>query len=245
MGEANQTIVQLTDVQFAWHKSSNPVIHIPDFKIVRGEHLFLQGPSGSGKTTLLSLIAAVLSPQQGQIVIDGVALNTLRRSQRDQFRVDRIGLVFQQFNLLPFLSVAENIQLSCRFSKHRRARAGGSQQALDNETDRLLKAMKLDPSEIRHRDSSQLSVGQQQRVAVARALIGQPPLIIADEPTSSLDADSRAAFLSLLFSETKAASSTLLFVSHDATLASAFDRHVDLRSINAAQLADDAMGEAL
>jgi len=124
MGEANQTIVQLTDVQFAWHKSSNPVIHIPDFKIVRGEHLFLQGPSGSGKTTLLSLIAAVLSPQQGQIVIDGVALNTLRRSQRDQFRVDRIGLVFQQFNLLPFLSVAENIQLSCRFSKHRRARAG-------------------------------------------------------------------------------------------------------------------------
>lgn len=245
MGEAHQLVVQLSDLQFSWHKQSNPVINIPDFKIVRGEHLFLQGPSGSGKTTLLSLIAAVLTPQAGSVVIDNVSLNSLRNSQKDQFRVDRIGLVFQQFNLLPFLSVADNVQLSCRFSKSRRARAGGSKRALDDETDRLLSAMKLDPDEIRHRDTSQLSVGQQQRVAVARALIGQPPLIIADEPTSSLDSDSRQAFLDLLFSETKAAGSTLLFVSHDANLASAFDRHVNLRNINMVNPEVDRLGEPL
>lgn len=243
MSNDAQAIVQLTDLVFAWNKQAKPVINIPDFRIARGEHLFLQGPSGSGKTTLLSLIAAVLSPQSGSVVIDNVALDSLRRTQKDQFRVDHIGLVFQQFNLLPFMSVADNVQLSCRFSKTRKARAGGSKRALDQETDRLLQAMKLDPQEVRHRDTSELSVGQQQRVAVARALIGRPPLIIADEPTSSLDSDSRQAFLELLFSETKAAGSSLLFVSHDANLASAFDRHVDLRSINKAHLVVDALGE--
>lgn len=245
MSEADQNIVHLTDVRFAWHKQADPVINIPSFYIARGEHLFLQGPSGSGKTTLLSLIAAVLSPQSGSVVIDNVALDSLRGSQKDQFRVDHIGLVFQQFNLLSFLSVAQNVQLSCRFSKTRKARAGGSKRALDDETDRLLEAMKLDPDDIRHRDTSQLSVGQQQRVAVARALIGQPPLIIADEPTSSLDSDSRQAFLELLFNETKAAGSTLLFVSHDVSLASAFDRSVDLRSINTAHAMTDALGESV
>lgn len=244
MVNADDKLVQLSELQFSWPKQTKPVINIAEFSLGRGEHLFLQGPSGSGKTTLLSLIAAVLSPQSGSVVIDNVELGSLRRSQRDQFRVDHIGLVFQQFNLLPFLSVSENVQLSCRFSKSRRARAGGTKSALNKETLRLLDAMKIDSEEIGHRSTSQLSVGQQQRVAVARALIGRPPLIIADEPTSSLDSDSRQAFLELLFSETKAAGSSLLFVSHDASLASAFDRSVDLRTINKAQLSTDALGES-
>ena len=205
--------------------------------------MFLRGPSGSGKTTLLSLIAAVLSPQRGEIIIDDQPLDSLRRTKRDQFRVDRIGLVFQQFNLLPFLSVADNIQLSCRFSSDRKMRACNDGQTLDQETDRLLNAMRLSPDEIRHRITSQLSVGQQQRVAVARALIGQPPLVIADEPTSSLDSDSRQAFLDLLFSEIDSAGSTLLFVSHDSTLANSFDRCVDLHEINAAANPSDWSGE--
>lgn len=243
MSETNQNMVQITDLRFAWGNQANPVINIPEFHIARGEHLFLQGPSGSGKTTLLSLIAAVLSPQSGSVVIDNINLDTLRRSQKDQFRVDHIGLVFQQFNLLPFLSVEDNVQLSCRFSKTRKARAGGSKRALDEETDRLLDAMMLNPNTLRHRHTSQLSVGQQQRVAVARALIGSPPLIIADEPTSSLDSDSRQAFLELLFSETKNANSTLLFVSHDANLASAFDRHVNLTTVNKVPFTLDRLGE--
>lgn len=233
--------MQLSDVEFAWDKHSQPVIQIPAFSVAQGEHVFLKGPSGSGKTTLLSLIAAVLTPQSGTIVIDDVPLASIRRSRRDQFRVDRIGLIFQQFNLLPFLSVAENVQLSCRFSSTRRSSACES-HSLDEETDRLLGAMKLSPDDLRHRATSQLSVGQQQRVAVARALIGRPPLIIADEPTSSLDSDSRQAFLDLLFNECQSAGSALLFVSHDSALASSFDRNLDLRTINKAPQSTDMAG---
>ncbi len=241
--DSAQTIVQLKDVQFAWGNHAQPVLAIDDFSISRGEHVFLQGSSGSGKTTLLSLIAAVLSPQSGEIIIDGQPLALLRRSQRDQFRVDHIGLVFQQFNLLPFLSVADNVQLSCRFSAERKKRAGSKGLSLDQETDRLLSAMRLSPDEIRHRTTSELSVGQQQRVAVARALIGQPPLVIADEPTSSLDSDSREAFLELLFSEADTAGSTLLFVSHDASLADSFDRSINLSEINTAATRSVYLGE--
>ena len=241
--DKSSAIVQMKNVEFAWSVNAKPVLSIEDFSIPRGEHVFLRGPSGSGKTTLLSLIAAVLSPQRGEIIIDDQPLDSLRRTKRDQFRVDRIGLVFQQFNLLPFLSVADNIQLSCRFSSDRKMRACNDGQTLDQETDRLLKAMRLSPDEIRHRITSQLSVGQQQRVAVARALIGQPPLVIADEPTSSLDSDSRQAFLDLLFSEVDSAGSTLLFVSHDSTLANSFDRCVDLHEINVAANPSDWSGE--
>jgi len=234
MLDGAKKIVQLESVAFQWPRSEQPVLSVEEFSITRGERVFLQGPSGSGKTTLLSLIAAVLTPQAGRIVIDDVALNTLRGGQRDQFRVDRIGLVFQQFNLLPFLSVSDNIQLPCRFSKLRRAQAGESGLTLNAETDRLLRAMHLSPADIRNRAVTELSVGQQQRVAVARALIGRPALVIADEPTSALDSDTRQAFLDLLFAEVQGAGCSLLFVSHDASLATAFDRSCDLREINTA-----------
>jgi len=151
-------------------------------------------------------------------------------------------LVFQQFNLLPFLSVSENILLPCKFSKHRRQKATQSGLSLDEEVDRLLSAMHLSPDDLRNRSVTELSVGQQQRVAVARALIGRPSLIIADEPTSALDEDTRQAFIELLFAEVAAAECSLLFVSHDATLARHFDRQVDLRDINTASLGrPDAM----
>jgi len=229
-----QPIVHLDNVSFQWPRSALPVLDIESFSIQRGERVFLKGPSGSGKTTLLSLIAAVLTPDTGSIDVDGISLNSIRGAQRDQFRVDRIGLVFQQFNLLPFLSVHENVQLPCRFSRHRRTKATEQGQSLKEETDRLLRAMQLPSSQIQNRVVTDLSVGQQQRVAVARALIGRPPLIIADEPTSALDSDSRQAFLNLLFNELEAAGSTLLFVSHDASLASAFDKNIDLANINKA-----------
>ena len=228
---ANQ-IVRLQDVRFTWPGDTRPVLAIDDFDIGRGERVFLRGPSGSGKTTLLSLIAAVLTPQSGTITVDGVELKTLRGGQKDQFRVDRIGLVFQQFNLLPFLSVHNNVQLPCQFSKQRRLKARQGGLSLNKEADRLLHAMHLIPANIQNKPVTELSVGQQQRVAVARALIGRPPLIIADEPTSALDSDTRQAFIELLFSEVDAAGCSLLFVSHDPALASAFDRRIDLREIN-------------
>lgn len=235
-------IVQMENVSFTWPAGNRPVLEIAQFSIAKGERVFLRGPSGSGKTTLLSLIAAVLSPQSGNIVIDGVPIETLRGGQRDQFRADRIGLVFQQFNLLPFLSVSDNIQLPCRFSKLRRQRASQNGMSLNEETDRLLQAMHLSPSELRNQTATKLSVGQQQRVAVARALIGQPPLIIADEPTSALDSDTQQAFLDLLFREVESAGASLLFVSHDTSLADRFDRRVDLRELNAVAIAEQSSG---
>ena len=234
MKETAGKIVQLDSVRFSWPGHSSTVLAVDEFGLDRGERVFLRGPSGSGKTTLLGLIAAVLTPQSGRIVVDDVDLGRLRGGQRDQFRVDHIGLVFQQFNLLPFLSVHENIQLPCRFSPLRRARAMNNNQSLADEADRLLHAMQLSASELGGRRVSDLSVGQQQRVAVARALIGSPALVIADEPTSALDEETRQAFLELLFAEVTASDCTLLFVSHDASLATHFDRSVDLREINRA-----------
>lgn len=242
--KAHQTL-QLDDVRFTWPGTSQPVLSIREFSVAKGERVFLQGRSGSGKTTLLSLIAAVLTPQAGSIVVDGVALNTLRGGKRDQFRVDRIGLVFQQFNLLPFLSVQENIQLPCKFSRIRRRRARQQGNTLASEANRLLRSMQLSPEDIQDQAVNKLSVGQQQRVAVARALIGRPSLIIADEPTSALDSDTRQAFLDLLFAEVEAAGCTLLFVSHDATLGNAFDRRIDLREINDAASSRNLPGSTL
>lgn len=230
-------ILEMGQVRFTWPGQSRPVIAIDQFSITAGERVFLRGPSGSGKTTLLSLVSAVILPQQGRIAVDGVDLQTLRGRHRDRFRADHLGLVFQQFNLLPFLSVAENVQLPCRFSQRRRNQAVQSGGSLRAETQRLLQRMKL-PAEILERPVMQLSVGQQQRVAVARALIGRPSLIIADEPTSALDRDAQQAFIRLLFDEVAAAGSSLLFVSHDDTLASGFDRQIDLAQINSA-VSDD------
>lgn len=236
MNESRATrppILEMDQVSFTWPRQSQPVIAIDHFAIAAGERVFLRGPSGSGKTTLLSLVSAVILPQQGRITVDGTDLQALKGRQRDRFRADHLGLVFQQFNLLPFLSVAENVQLPCRFSQRRRSQALQGGASLRQETERLLQRMQL-PSDILERPVMQLSVGQQQRVAVARALIGCPSLIIADEPTSALDRDAQQAFIRLLFDEVAAAGSSLLFVSHDETLASGFDRQLDLGQINSA-----------
>ncbi len=233
-------VIQINDLEFRWKANTPLVLNIPEFSVSGGERLFLRGPSGSGKTTLLSVIAAVLVPQSGTAVVTGVPLHTLKGGQKDQFRVDHIGLVFQQFNLLPFLSVLDNVVLPCKFSKKRRDTIRQMGSTATDEAMRLLKAMELPPN-LTNQSVTELSVGQQQRVAVARALIGQPELIIADEPTSALDTDTRQAFLDLLFAEVQAANSSLLFVSHDVDLSQRFDRAVDLKSINlAAQALTDA-----
>lgn len=230
---SRSTILEMSQVKFTWPRQTTPIIAIDHFVIEAGERVFLRGPSGSGKTTLLSLVSAVVLPQQGHILVAGTDLQTLKGRHRDRFRADNLGLVFQQFNLLPFLSVAENVQLPCRFSARRRKEALQVSASLREETERLLQRMQL-PADILERPVMQLSVGQQQRVAVARALIGRPSLIIADEPTSALDRDAQQAFIRLLFDEVAAAGSSLLFVSHDESLANGFDRQIDLSQINTA-----------
>ena len=226
-------LLQVTDLQFAW--PGQPVLlDIPAFSLEAGERLFLKGPSGSGKTTLLGLLGGVHQPQQGAISLLGQSLRQLSSLRRDRFRADHTGYLFQQFNLLPYLSVLDNVTLPCRFSALRRERVLRQQPDLDTAAEHLLRELGLSDATLHQRSAGALSIGQQQRVAAARALIGSPELVIADEPTSALDADSRDAFLKLLFDECEQMGSSLLFVSHDTSLATRFDRALSLAELNRA-----------
>ena len=229
-GEA-APVVDLSRVRFAWTPAAAAVVEIDAFQVGRGERVFLRGPSGSGKSTLLSILAGVVIPQQGSVRILGRDIAALGGADRDRFRADHIGFIFQMFNLIPYLSVVENVTLPCGFSERRRQRAGGGAQA---EALRLLEHLDMGSADMLRRPVAELSVGQQQRVAAARALIGAPELVIADEPTSALDADRRAAFIKLLFGECSREQAALIFVSHDASLAAAFDRSVEFADINRA-----------
>jgi len=201
-------------------------------QLLRGERVFVQGPSGSGKSTLLSVIAGVVTPQKGSIRVAGIPIGALGGSARDRFRADHIGFIYQLFNLIPYLSVVENVTLPCRFSSRRRTRALDRSPTVEAEALRLLGELGMGGETVIGKPATELSVGQQQRVAAARALIGAPEIILADEPTSSLDADHREAFLELLFKECDQTDTTLVFVSHDSTLGKNFGRTIRLAEVN-------------
>lgn len=225
-----EPVTEIEGLRFAW-KGGPPVLDIERFTLGAGERVFLRGPSGSGKSTLLGLIAGVLPPQSGQIRVLGADMASLSPPRRDRLRADRMGVIFQMFNLVPYLSVTGNVLLPLRFSAARRKAAGNDPQA---EARRLLARLGLEDEAMLSRRVSDLSVGQQQRVAAARALIGAPSLVIADEPTSALDADARDRFINLLSEEVERSGASLLFVSHDSALARLFSRAVDLAEINRA-----------
>lgn len=225
--------VALSDVVFRWSGAARDCLAIEGFQVAGGERVFLQGPSGSGKSTLLSLVGGVVAPARGQVSVLGQDLFALRSGVRDRFRADHVGFVFQLFNLIPYLSALENILLPCRFSPVRRARVCAGAGTPESEARRLAARLDLDDKVLRQ-SAVELSVGQQQRVAAARALIGRPGLVIADEPTSALDADRQRGFIDLLLDECAAAGAGLLFVSHDVRLAAHFDRVVSLPAVNRA-----------
>ncbi|EIC9813317.1 ABC transporter ATP-binding protein [Vibrio alginolyticus] len=233
MTETTPNVVELEDAQFFWPGSINATIHIPKLHITQGEHVFIKGPSGCGKSTLLALLTGINTLTSGSLSVLDTDLASLSASQRDRFRANHIGYIFQQFNLLPYLNVLENVLLPCQFSKIRRDRAhlGASSQTLNEQAQALLERLHL-PNELHTRPVSELSIGQQQRVAAARALIGHPELVIADEPTSALDYDNRKAFIELLMEQANQANATLVFVSHDPTLEPLFDRTLNLSDIN-------------
>ena len=225
-----ESIIHLQDVHFRWPEQDNDLLHIPELVVNKGEHLFIKGPSGSGKTTLLNLLTGINVPDSGSIMVLGTPLERLSSSRRDQFRADHLGVIFQQFNLLPYLSLLENVHLPCGFSRRKRANAG---DILETAL-RLLAHLGI-PEPLLNKPIAKLSVGQQQRTAVARALIGSPEIVIADEPTSALDSDNRERFLELLFRETAEQGSTLIFVSHDQHIANQFEHVIDLPQINLAR----------
>jgi putative ABC transport system ATP-binding protein len=225
--------IRIRDLAFSWRRRGPTVLDIPELTVARGERVFIKGASGSGKSTLLSLLGGVVTPQRGQVHVLGCALHTLSGARRDAFRSDHIGFIFQMFNLIPYLSVQENVLLPCRFSRVRHERARQRAGRVEEEAERLLAHLGLEGAML-SRSVIELSVGQQQRVAAARALIGAPELLIADEPTSALDADRKESFLGLLLRECAAQGITLVFVSHDASLESLFDRSLALARINRA-----------
>ena len=218
-------ILNLKDVRFRWPGRASFALSVSDFSVAPGETVLLLGESGSGKSTLLSLICGTVLADVGAIQVAGTDLSGLTGGQRDRYRAEQIGMIFQQFNLLPFGSVVDNILLPLRFAPERRGRVeSGRDEARD-----LCTALGL--PDVLTAKASTLSVGQQQRVAVARALIGRPPIIIADEPTSALDATSQSAFLDLLFDQVRAHGTTLLMVSHDPRLGDRFDRVIAMEDI--------------
>ena len=222
-------LLALNDVRFHWPGDDGFSLAIDAFTLDYGEKLFMRGPSGSGKSTLLSLICGIVRPDRGSIVIDGTDIAQLSPSRADRLRADKLGIIFQQFNLLPYGSMLQNVLLPLQFSSTRRERATAGGTAV-SEARRLLERLGLQPA-LHDRGVTRLSIGQQQRVAVARAMIGNPRLIIADEPTSALDADNRDEFLKLLFEEAERASASLILVSHDPALAASFDRQKDIDEI--------------
>lgn len=218
--------IELANIRFHYpEQADHSVLNIPLWSLPDGERAFVHGPSGSGKSTLLSLLSGLLIPSDGQLKVLGQRLDKMSGRQRDRFRAAQIGYVFQQFNLIPYLNPVDNILLATRFSKQKFT-AG-----LNEEIKHLLNTLNIVEREW-YKPTRNLSIGQQQRVAIARALINKPRLLIADEPTSSLDTKNRDAFMDLLMTIVADNNMTLLFVSHDLSLSSYFTRVESLNDIN-------------
>ena len=220
----NMSAIKISNLQYLWPESDDLTIDIPVLQVDRKGSVFLQGASGSGKSTLLSLLAGTLKASSGTLEFLGTDLNSLSPRQRDRFRAEHIGIVFQQFNLIPFLTVLGNLKLASRFVNQ-------SGEATEHRARELLESLRLNPA-ILDRRADRLSVGQQQRVAIARAFINEPEILLADEPTSALDAEARDLFMNLLMSVREATDCTLIFASHDSSLARFFDSKLVLSEVN-------------
>lgn len=219
--------IHMRNVVFGYDRRT-PVLQVDELVLQAGRRAFLYGPSGSGKTTLLGLITGVLQPQHGSCMVLGKELTTMSMPARDQHRGSQMGYIFQSFNLIPYLTVRQNVALPCQ--AHERRRKNIVAPTVAEEVERLVRRLGLEP--YLDRNVKKLSTGQQQRVAIARAVIGRPSLVIADEPTSSLDTDRQHAFLELLFEVCDEAHATLVFVSHDRSLAERFDERISLNEVN-------------
>ena len=218
--------IDLTNVRFHYPDQSNQtVLNIPSWSLPVGEQVFIHGPSGGGKSTLLNLLSGLLMPGEGQVSILGQRLDQMTSRQRDRFRAGHIGYMFQQFNLISYLNAFDNILLASQFSQQKNMRV------LHGEIKKLLTVLNISENDW-YRPARNLSIGQQQRVAIARALINKPQLLIADEPTSSLDPINKEAFMELLMSVVSENSIALVFVSHDLSLSKNFNRVESLSDIN-------------
>jgi putative ABC transport system ATP-binding protein len=223
-------VVRMSGIRFRWPGARAFSLAIDDFALAKGERVLLIGPSGAGKSTFLSLLCGIITPSAGELQVLDTDVTRLSNSARDHFRAEHFGIIFQMFNLLPYGSILDNVLLPLSFAKKRRERVL-SKGTVDAEARRLLASLGLELADLDGHSTANLSVGQQQRVAAARALIGGPELIVADEPTSALDRHRQLAFLDLLFAEASAAGASLIMVSHEEQLGERFDRVIRLDDI--------------
>lgn len=220
-------VINIENLTFQYPKQNTPVLSIPQWQLNQGERVFLFGESGSGKSTLLNLLSGTLTPTSGSITLLQQPFSGLSSRKRDRFRANHIGVVFQQFNLIGYLSVKENIQAAAWFGNHQSS-------TLNGQISDIIDRLQL-PQSVLQQPANALSVGQQQRVAIARALINEPELLIVDEPTSALDANARDKFMALLLGCCDNSNSTLIFVSHDQSIGQHFTHQVSLSSLNQVQ----------
>ena len=216
--------LSISDLAFQFDAETGPILRIKSWQVDRGKQVFLQGASGSGKSSLLTLLAGLRVPTTGEVRVLGTTISNLSNHERDRFRALNIGVVFQQFNLIPYLSVMDNILLAAKFGETE----GSSVRQRATE---LLSRVNL-KAELFERKSVDLSVGQQQRVAIVRALINYPALLLVDEPTSALDKANRDSFLTLLLEVLAENNCAMVFVSHDSDIGKHFLNRIELSELN-------------
>lgn len=216
-------MISIKDLDFSYDRDDF-CLRVRELSILDGQRIAWLGPSGSGKTTLLHLVAGILAPDAGQIKTCGVELTALSDAQRRDFRITHCGLAFQEFELLDYLTVLDNVLLPYRINRTMQLSAAVRQSA-----EQLLD--QVDVQQATWRRPDQLSHGQRQRVAVCRALVTQPKLVLADEPTANLDPTNKQRVLDLLDEYVDRTGATLVVVTHDHQVADRFDRTVDLAEL--------------
>ena len=214
--------LKLSQLSHAWGNAP-PLFEIAQLALLQGENLFIQGPSGCGKSTLLGMLAGVISVSHGQLEVLGQDMVGLSSVGRDRLRGEHMGVIFQQFNLLPYLDVQANVLLPTRMFPSRALAAAQEWGDAQSQALHLIQTLGL-PQSVWRQPVHQLSVGQQQRVAAVRALMGSPRLLIADEPTSALDEANQLEFLDLLLATARRQAASVVMVSHNPHLAHRFDQ---------------------
>lgn len=217
MNDIPKLLIETKNLKYVY-ASAQRAIQIPDFSVSPGEKVLVFGESGSGKSTLLHIIAGLLNSYEGSIRFCEQELKSLSASHADKLRFETMGNIYQSLNLIPYLSVLENVLLPAQF------------QGKDERSKALHLLSRIGMKEFQDRPVTELSVGQQQRVAAARALIHNPKILLADEPTSALDTKNRNAFLEILFELCEAQGTALLFVSHDEQIQKLFTKQVELNA---------------
>lgn len=223
--------LQIDSLTFRYPGASEAVVDVRSLALEPGEQILLAGGSGRGKSTLLQIIAGLLEPSSGTVRVDGTDVHSLRAARRDLFRGRKIGMIFQTFNLLHGFSALENVMAALMFSDVPRA----EHRARATEVLRSLGIERI------HAEPDALSIGQQQRVAVARAIVTNPVLVMADEPTASLDPENAATAMELIQTVCRERGTALLCTSHDPAIASRFSRRETMDGLAAATRAADTV----